>query len=112
MAHSAPPAKTSRSVTGMPASATISLTARSGRYLDTPEFRPFHEVGNNERFFDRVDFQASAQDTVHLDFFLERSWFQIPNTFDQRLAVLDQRQQVKPSTSRRAGHVCSVPQWS
>lgn len=70
-------------------------SSRSGRYLDSPEFRPFHDVGNNEQFFDRLDFQASPHDTIHLNLFAARSWFQIPNTYDQRVAGQDQRQQVK-----------------
>jgi len=70
-------------------------SSRSGRYLDSPEFSPLHDVGNNENFFDRVDYQASAADTLHLNFFLARSWFQIPNTYDQQFAGQDQRQQVK-----------------
>ena len=28
---------------------------RSGRFLDTPEFLPIHDIGNNETIFDRFD---------------------------------------------------------
>jgi hypothetical protein len=34
---------------------------RTGRFLDPPEFRVFHDKGNQENFFDRVDFQASKR---------------------------------------------------
>jgi len=66
--------------------------SRSGRFLDTPEFRPFHDIGNNQSFFDRMDFQPSANDIVHLNLFAARNWIQIPNSKDQ--AGQDQRQRV------------------
>jgi len=68
---------------------------RSGRFLDTPEFRPFHDIGNNENIFDRLDFQPSSADALHLNLFYARSWFQIPNTYDQVSSGQDQRQQVR-----------------
>lgn len=68
---------------------------RSGRYLDTPEFWPLHDVGNNQQFFDRLDYALSDKDTAHLNLFLGRSWFQIPNTYDQQSAGQDQRQYVR-----------------
>ena len=68
---------------------------RSGRFLDPPELAVFHAVGNNENLFDRVDFQPRAADALHLNLFLARSWFQIPNTYDQVNSGQDQRQQVR-----------------
>jgi len=65
---------------------------RSGRFLDTPEFRPFHAVGNNQSLFDRFDYQPTARDTIHLNFLAARNWFQVPNTYDQ--PSQDQRQKV------------------
>ena len=67
-------------------------TLRSGRFLDTPEFRPVHAVGNNATIFDRVDFQPTSKDSLHLNLFLARNWFQTPNTYDQ--PNQDQRQKV------------------
>ncbi len=67
---------------------------RSGRYLDTPEFRPLHDIGNSETLFDRIDFQPRSADSLHLDLFAARSWFQIPNTFEQAAAGQDQRQKI------------------
>jgi hypothetical protein len=67
---------------------------RSGRYLDSPEFRPFHDIGNNGTFFDRIDLQPHAADTFHLDLFGAHSWFQTPNTFDQQQVNQDQRQKI------------------
>jgi hypothetical protein len=70
-------------------------TSRSGRFLDSPEFSPLHDVGDNYQLFDRLDWQADQNDSVHLNLFNARSWFQIPNTYDQEAAGQDQRQQVR-----------------
>ena len=32
----------------------------SGRFLDTPEFGPLHDTGNNITLFDRIDYQPAA----------------------------------------------------
>lgn len=68
-------------------------TSRSGRFLDSPEFFPNHDIGNTENFFDRADYQPGSRDSLHLDMFAARNWFQIPNTYDQ--AQQDQRQQAE-----------------
>ncbi len=68
-------------------------TSRSGRFLDTPEFYPNHDIGNTEDFFDRIDFVPGSKDSLHLDLFAARNWFQIPNTYDQ--PQQDQRQQAR-----------------
>jgi hypothetical protein len=65
---------------------------RSGRFLDTPEFYPMHDIGNTETIFDRFDFQPDEHDAFHLNLFASRNWFQIPNSYDQ--PGQDQRQQV------------------
>ncbi len=54
----------------------------SGRFLDPPEFTVFHDKGNEENFFDRVDYSFSAANSMHLDMNYSRSWFQTPNSFD------------------------------
>jgi hypothetical protein len=53
----------------------------TGRFLDPPEFTVFHDKGNEENLFDRVDYSFSSADSVHLDFNYSRSWFQTPNAF-------------------------------
>ena len=55
---------------------------RSGRFLDTPEFTPFHDIGNSETIFDRFDYQPNGQNVFHLNLFAARNWIQIPNTYD------------------------------
>jgi len=54
----------------------------SGRFLDPPEFQVFHDKGNEQNFFDRVDYTFSAANAMHLDMNYSRSWFQTPNSFD------------------------------
>jgi Carboxypeptidase regulatory-like domain len=55
---------------------------RSGRFLDSPEFTPFHDIGNSETLFDRFDYQPNGQNVFHLNLFAARNWIQIPNTYD------------------------------
>ena len=38
---------------------------RTGRFLDTPEFWPMHDVGNTGTLFDRLDFQPGGKDALH-----------------------------------------------
>jgi len=54
----------------------------TGRFLDPPEFRVFHDKGNEENFFDRVDYSFTGSDSIHLDLNYSRSWFQNPNAYD------------------------------
>jgi Carboxypeptidase regulatory-like domain/TonB-dependent Receptor Plug Domain len=59
----------------------------SGRFLDPPEFAVMHDKGNEENFFDRVDYQLSAADSIHLNLGYTRSWFQTPNSYDAQNAT-------------------------
>src|SRR6201997_3512526 len=80
---------------------------KSGRFLDPPEFTPIHDKGNEENIFDRVDYQVSKADSIHVNLGFTRSWFQNPNTFDNvlhtgetdpsgnPLGQTDQRSQIK-----------------
>jgi Carboxypeptidase regulatory-like domain len=56
----------------------------SGRFLDPPEFKVIHDKGNEENIFDRVDYQITQADSIHLNLGYTRSWFQNPNTYDQQ----------------------------
>ena len=62
---------------------------QTGRFLDGPEFGVFHDKGNEENIFDRVDFNLGRQDTVHINFQYTHSWFQTPNDYEN-LGVTDQ----------------------
>jgi len=59
----------------------------SGRFLDPPEFAVMHDKGNEENVFDRVDYQLTTADSIHVNFEYTRSWFQTPNTFDTQNAT-------------------------
>jgi hypothetical protein len=59
----------------------------SGRFLDPPEFTVLHDKGNQENLFDRVDYQVTSADSIHLNFSYSRSWFQTPNSFDAQNAT-------------------------
>jgi hypothetical protein len=59
----------------------------SGRFLDPPEFAVMHDKGNEENVFDRVDYQISTGDSIHLNLGFTRSWFQTPNSFDTQNAT-------------------------
>ena len=54
----------------------------TGRFLDPPEFQAIHDKGNQQNVFNRVDFQLSDKDSVHVNLGFTRSWFQTPNSFD------------------------------
>jgi hypothetical protein len=59
----------------------------SGRFLDPPEFAVIHAKGNEENIFDRIDYQLSTADSIHLNLGFTRSWFQTPNSFDTQDAT-------------------------
>jgi hypothetical protein len=54
----------------------------TGRFLDAPEFSTFHDKGNEQNIFDRIDRQLTQNDSGHIDLNYSRSWFQTPNTYD------------------------------
>ncbi|MGB9444902.1 MAG: TonB-dependent receptor [Candidatus Acidiferrum sp.] len=59
----------------------------TGRFLDGPEFNVFHDKGNEENFFDRIDYKPTLNDTLSLNFQYTRSWFQTPNSYDAEFAT-------------------------
>ncbi len=67
----------------------------TGRFLDPAEFAVFHDKGNEENFFDRVDYTFTPHDSAHLDLNYSRSWFQTPNAYDN----LDVQNVVSAGTS-------------
>src|SRR3569833_2212476 len=54
----------------------------TGRFLDPPEFSVFHDKGNEENVFDRIDHSFSSADSIHMDLNYSRSWFQNPTAYD------------------------------
>jgi hypothetical protein len=72
---------------------------RTDRFLDPPEFAALHDRGTSQSLFDRVDFHpggpgAGSSDTLHLNFQLAQSSFDVPNTYDQSAAGQDQHQKI------------------
>jgi hypothetical protein len=59
----------------------------TGRFLDTPEYAVMHDKGNEENFFDRLDFRTSDANSFNVNFQFTRSWFQTPNSFDAQDAT-------------------------
>jgi hypothetical protein len=59
----------------------------SGRFLDAPEFAVIHDKGNEQNLFDRIDYQLSQGDSIHLNLGYSRSWFQTPNSLDAENAT-------------------------
>jgi hypothetical protein len=68
--------------------------SNTGRFLDSAEQSILHSHGNSESVFDRSDYAPSSTDTVHLNLSASRSWFQVPNQFDQQAAGQDQRSEI------------------
>ncbi|MGO9257011.1 MAG: carboxypeptidase regulatory-like domain-containing protein [Bryobacteraceae bacterium] len=58
----------------------------TGRFLDGPELTVMHDHGNEENFFDRLDFKPRTTDSFNLNLGFTRSWFQTPNSFDAETA--------------------------
>jgi hypothetical protein len=69
--------------------------SRSGRFMDTPEYLPFHDIGNDENIFSRSDYQPNSSNMFHLNIMGARNWFQVPNTYPEVASGQDQRQMVR-----------------
>ena len=66
----------------------ISVTGLdTGRFLDGPEYQVFHDHGNEENVFDRLDFKLSDNNNINLNLGFTRSWFQTPNSYDAQNAT-------------------------
>jgi hypothetical protein len=58
----------------------------TGRFLDTPEFQIFHDHGNEQNVFDRLDLKPTQNDNITINLGFTRSWFQTPNSYDSQTA--------------------------
>ena len=75
----------------------------SGRFLDPPQFSVIHSKGNLENVFDRVDYQFTRADALHLNLGYSRSWFQTPNSIDNlQTGILDPFGNPVPATDQRS----------
>jgi hypothetical protein len=59
----------------------------TGRFLDGPEYQVFHDHGNEQNVFDRLDFKLADRDSINLNLGFTRSWFQTPNSYDAQDAT-------------------------
>jgi hypothetical protein len=82
----------------------------TGRFLDPPEFAVMHDKGNEENLFDRVDYQLTTADSIHLNFSYTRSWFQNPNSFDQQFHDVNGVPLTEPGTTTPLGATDQVSQ--
>ncbi len=62
----------------------------SGRFLDAPEFAVYNDKGNEENFFDRIDYQFSDVSSLHMNLQYTRSLFQTPNSYDTQFGYPSQ----------------------
>jgi len=75
----------------------------TSRFLDPPEFRAFHDKGNQVNFFDRIDFKPTEADSLQLNLGFTRSWFQNPNAYDNyHFGVTDPFGNPLPPTDQRS----------
>ena len=72
----------------------------SGRFLDAPEFAVYHDRGNEQNVFDRVDRQLSDVSSIHLNLQYTRSWFQTPNSYDTQYGFTQSGQTPGPTDQR------------
>ncbi len=72
----------------------------SGRFLDAPEFAVYHDRGNEENIFDRVDRQLNNAASLHLNLQYTRSWFQTPNSYDTQFGFAQSGQTPGPTDQR------------
>jgi hypothetical protein len=86
---------------------------KSGRFLDGPEFSVFHDKGNQANLFDRLDYNLSQADSIHLNASYTQSWFQTPNTYDN-LNVRDPSGNNVGDTDQRSkiGTFNIAPAWT
>jgi hypothetical protein len=83
----------------------------SGRFLDPPEFTVLHDKGNEENFFDRIDYNLTPADALRLNLQYSRSWFQTPNTFDN-LAAFNGNPAGDTDERSKIGTFNIAPNWT
>lgn len=68
------------------------LGVKSNRYLDSVSLDNLHNGGNSERYFSRLDYQASSRDTLRALFMGGRASFESANLRSQHANQMRQRQ--------------------
>jgi hypothetical protein len=72
---------------------------KSNRFLDQVSLDNFHNGGNSERSFGRLDYQLSPVDQVRWSYMLGRSSFELANLRSQHAAGQDQRQMLRDAST-------------
>ncbi len=70
----------------------MALGLKTHRYLDSVSLDNVHNGGNSERFFSRLDYQASARDTIRVLLMGGRAGFESANLRSQQANAMRQRQ--------------------
>ena len=73
---------------------------QTGRFLDAPEFAVFHDKGNEENVFDRIDYLFNQKDSIHFDVQYTRSLFQTPDDYEDLNVVTPQGASVGEADQR------------
>jgi outer membrane cobalamin receptor len=74
-------------------------TMMGKRYLDSVSLDNFHNGGNSERGFLRVDYQTHSGDVLRLNGMAGRSSFQLANLLSQQATGMDQRQLLRDAAA-------------
>ncbi|MFN8940847.1 MAG: TonB-dependent receptor [Acidobacteriota bacterium] len=77
---------------------TLLLGVKSNRYLDSVSLDNLHNGGNSQRFFTRLDYQASSRDILRLALMGGRSRFASANLRSQHANLMNQRQALDDSS--------------
>lgn len=76
----------------------MALGVKSNRYLDSVSLDNLHNGGNSQRYFTRLDYQATSRDTVRLFAMGGRASFQSANLRSQHANQMQQRQLLNDSS--------------
>jgi len=76
----------------------MTLGVKSNRYLDSVSLDNLHNGGNSQRYFTRLDYQATARDTIRLFAMGGRASFESANLRGQQANGMRQRQLLTDSS--------------
>jgi len=85
---------------------------RTKRFLDVPDPRNFHNAGNAQSWFGRLDFFPNARNIIRLSVNGGRSRFDIPDLASQEFNAQDQRQRLTDYAVRVTWIHTFLPEWS
>ncbi len=86
--------------------------SRTQRHLDVPDQRNFHNAGNGQSWFGRLDFFPNSRNIIRMSMNGARSRFEIPNLASQQLNGQDQSQRLTDYAVRVSWIHTFAPDWS